>query len=114
MPDSGCVVVVGGTSGLGHEVARHYADLGWDTVLTGRHPGRAAKVAAELGPSTRGIGLDLTRPADIVGALPWLVSSRLERLTQGSGRGGIGLGVIAGDRCPSSRRPRRVTLDRHP
>ncbi|OLE28808.1 MAG: short-chain dehydrogenase [Actinobacteria bacterium 13_1_20CM_3_71_11] len=85
MPDSGCVVVVGGTSGLGHEVARHYADLGWDTVLTGRDPEHAAKVAAELGGSARGIGLDLTRPAGIaaaladVGPVEYLVLSAIAR-----------------------------------
>jgi NAD(P)-dependent dehydrogenase (short-subunit alcohol dehydrogenase family) len=69
MPDSGCVVVVGGTSGLGHEIARHYAEQGRQVVLTGRDAEHAAKVAAELGPSAHGIGLELTRPESIAGAL---------------------------------------------
>jgi NAD(P)-dependent dehydrogenase (short-subunit alcohol dehydrogenase family) len=69
MPDNGCVVVVGGTAGLGHEIARHYAERGREVVLTGRDAEHAAKVAAELGPSARGIGFDLTRPASIAGAL---------------------------------------------
>ena len=69
MPDTGCVVVVGGTSGLGLEIARHYAGRGRDVVVTGRDPDHAAKVAAELGPVTKGIGFDLTRPAGIAAAL---------------------------------------------
>jgi NAD(P)-dependent dehydrogenase (short-subunit alcohol dehydrogenase family) len=69
MPDTGCVVVVGGTSGLGHEIARHYAGRGRDVVLTGRDPDHAVKIATEVGGGTRGIGVDLTRPEDIAGAL---------------------------------------------
>jgi NAD(P)-dependent dehydrogenase (short-subunit alcohol dehydrogenase family) len=69
MPDTGSVVVIGGTGGLGYEIARHYADLGRDVVLTGRDAEHAAKVAAGLGATTRGVGLDLTRPAEIAGAL---------------------------------------------
>jgi NAD(P)-dependent dehydrogenase (short-subunit alcohol dehydrogenase family) len=69
MPDTGCVVVIGGTSGLGHEVARHYAGRGREVVLTGRDPDHAAKVAAELGASARGAGVDLTRPDAVAGAL---------------------------------------------
>jgi hypothetical protein len=34
------VVVVGGTSGLGLEIARYYADRGDRVVLTGRDAGR--------------------------------------------------------------------------
>jgi NAD(P)-dependent dehydrogenase (short-subunit alcohol dehydrogenase family) len=69
MPETGCVVVVGGTSGVGREVATLYAERGREVVLSGRDPERAAKVAAEVGASARGIGLDLTHPAEIVGAL---------------------------------------------
>jgi NAD(P)-dependent dehydrogenase (short-subunit alcohol dehydrogenase family) len=69
MLERGCVVVVGGTSGLGQEVARHYAERDRAVVVTGRDPDHAAKVAAELGGSTRGIGFDLTRPESIAGAV---------------------------------------------
>jgi len=65
----GSVVVVGGTSGLGREIARHYAEEGREVVLTGRDPQRAATVAAELGGKAVGAGLDLTRPHEISGAL---------------------------------------------
>lgn len=69
MPDTGCVVVVGGTSGLGHEVARRYADKGHEVVLTGRNPEHAAKVAAELDGAVTGVGLELSRPDGIAASL---------------------------------------------
>jgi NAD(P)-dependent dehydrogenase (short-subunit alcohol dehydrogenase family) len=62
MPDDGSVVIVGGTRGIGLEVARHYADRGREVVLSGRDAARAATVAKELGGRTTGIGLELTRP----------------------------------------------------
>ena len=66
---AGAVVVVGGTSGLGKEVARHYASAGREVVLTGRDLDRSKSIAGELGGSTTGIALDLTRPAELDGAL---------------------------------------------
>ena len=66
---AGAIVVVGGTSGLGKEVARHYASAGREVVLTGRDPDRSKSIAEELGGSTTGIALDLTRPAELAGAL---------------------------------------------
>src|SRR2546427_2664172 len=69
MPDSASVVVIGGTSGLGREVAKLYAERGRDVVLSGRDPERAAKVAAEIGSNARGVGVDLSRPGEIAGAL---------------------------------------------
>jgi NAD(P)-dependent dehydrogenase (short-subunit alcohol dehydrogenase family) len=69
MADPGCVVVVGGTSGIGREVARHYVERGREVVLSGRDPENAAKVAAELGHRARGIGFDLAQPHTIAAAL---------------------------------------------
>ena len=69
MPDTGSVVVVGGTSGIGYEVGRHYAARGRPVVITGRDPEHAAKMAAELGTTVRGLGFDLTQPEGIAGAL---------------------------------------------
>jgi NAD(P)-dependent dehydrogenase (short-subunit alcohol dehydrogenase family) len=65
MPEQGCVVVVGGTQGLGREVARHYVERGREVVLSGRDPGRAEAVAGELGGKARGIGLDLAEPGQL-------------------------------------------------
>jgi NAD(P)-dependent dehydrogenase (short-subunit alcohol dehydrogenase family) len=63
------VVVVGGTSGLGREVAQHYADAGRTVILTGRDADRAAAVAAEIGGDTRGVALELAQPESIAGRL---------------------------------------------
>lgn len=63
------VVVIGGTAGLGREVARHYAQQGRDVLITGRDGDRAAKVAAEIGPTVYGRSLNLARPQDIEQAL---------------------------------------------
>jgi NAD(P)-dependent dehydrogenase (short-subunit alcohol dehydrogenase family) len=69
MPEPGAVVVVGGTQGLGREVARHYVDQGRQVVLSGRDAGRAEAVAAELGGKARGIGLDLAEPGELADRL---------------------------------------------
>ena len=63
------VVVVGGTRGLGRELAESYADQGREVVLTGRNGATAEACAAEIGGSTRGIGFDLAEPQTIAGRL---------------------------------------------
>jgi NAD(P)-dependent dehydrogenase (short-subunit alcohol dehydrogenase family) len=63
------VVIVGGTRGIGLELARAYAERGDDVVITGRAADRAAEVAADIGGSARGIALDLAEPGAIAGAL---------------------------------------------
>ena len=65
----GSVVVVGGSSGLGQEVARHYADRGAEVVLSSRDAGRAAAAAAEIGGATTGIAVDLAEPESLAAAL---------------------------------------------
>jgi NAD(P)-dependent dehydrogenase (short-subunit alcohol dehydrogenase family) len=65
----GSVVVVGGTQGLGREVAQSYADEGRDVVVTGRDQSRADAAASEIGGRTRGIAFDLADPHTIAGRL---------------------------------------------
>jgi len=65
----GSVVVVGGTSGLGKEVARHYVQADREVVITGRDPTRGGSVAAELGGKTTELAFDLSRPKEIAPAL---------------------------------------------
>ena len=65
----GSVVVVGGTRGIGRELAAVYAGRGRDVVLTGRDEARAQAVAAEIGGGARGLGLDLEQPRAIAGRL---------------------------------------------
>ena len=62
-------VVIGGTSGLGLEIARHRAGTGDEVVLTGRDPARVKEVAASVGESARGIPLELAEPHAIGAAL---------------------------------------------
>jgi len=68
MPD-GLVLIVGGTAGLGREVAAHYAERGGRVIVTGRDPDRAIAVAAEIGEHVTGLGFDLSRPETIGAAL---------------------------------------------
>jgi NAD(P)-dependent dehydrogenase (short-subunit alcohol dehydrogenase family) len=81
----GSVVVVGGTRGIGREIAALYAGRGRDVVLSGRDEAVARAVAAEIGGATRGIGLDLARPREIagrvdgIGAVDHLVLAAIER-----------------------------------
>jgi NAD(P)-dependent dehydrogenase (short-subunit alcohol dehydrogenase family) len=81
----GCVVVVGGTAGLGLEVARHYAGRGREVVLTGRDQRRAEAVAAEVGGKTSGLALDLTEPGELadrlagIGRVAHLVLAAVDR-----------------------------------
>jgi NAD(P)-dependent dehydrogenase (short-subunit alcohol dehydrogenase family) len=69
MTDVGNLLVVGGTAGMGREIARHYLGQGSSVLLTGRDADRAAAVAAELGTEARGVGLDLSEPDRIAAAL---------------------------------------------
>lgn len=81
------VVVVGGTRGLGRELAQYYADRGRDVVITGRDAAGAEACAAEIGGATRGIALDLAEPQTIaerlgdVGDVEFLVLAAIERDT---------------------------------
>jgi len=84
---TGSVVVVGGTQGLGRELAKFYGDLGREVVVTGRDQVRADAAAAELGGNTRGIAFDLAEPHTIaesltdVGEVDYLVLAAIERDT---------------------------------
>ena len=66
------VLVFGGTSGLGREIARYYADAGHRVTLAGRDADRAAAVAGEIGGDTTGIACDLAEPHGIAAALAGL------------------------------------------
>jgi NAD(P)-dependent dehydrogenase (short-subunit alcohol dehydrogenase family) len=65
----GSVVVVGGTRGLGRELAQSYADQGREVVVTGRDGPGAEACAAEIGGATRGVAFDLAEPRTIAGPL---------------------------------------------
>jgi NAD(P)-dependent dehydrogenase (short-subunit alcohol dehydrogenase family) len=70
----GAVVVVGGTTGIGRDIAQRYADRGRPVVISGRDAVRAESIAAEIGNGARGIGLDLTEPHHIAERLASLAT----------------------------------------
>ena len=82
---NGSVVVVGGTVGLGRELAHAYADEGREVVVTGRDQDRAEHAASEIGGRTRGLSFDLAEPHTIadalagVGAVDHVVLAAIER-----------------------------------
>jgi NAD(P)-dependent dehydrogenase (short-subunit alcohol dehydrogenase family) len=79
------VVVVGGTAGIGLEVARAYAERGHEVVVSGRDGARADTVASGLGGRAGGIALDLSEPRALarqlagVGAVDRLVLAAISR-----------------------------------
>ena len=79
------VLVVGGTAGIGLEIARYYADGGHRVTLTGRDADRAAAAAKDIGGETTGLALDLAAPKDIgpalagIDAVDGLVLAAIER-----------------------------------
>ena len=79
------IIIVGGTSGIGLELARHYVTAGREVIITGRDADRAAKIAEELSSNATGLGFDLSHPDEIPAAL-----------ASGAAAGPIGSVVLAG------------------
>lgn len=69
MANGGAVVVVGGSSGIGEAIAKHYAAEGRRVYLSSRDQARADEAAARVGGDTHGIAVDLSQPAGIGEAL---------------------------------------------
>lgn len=82
---AGTVLIVGGTAGIGRELAAHYAARDRSVVLTGRDATSAAAVAYKIGGPTHGISLDLAEPRAIaarlasVGPVDHLVLAAIDR-----------------------------------
>ena len=89
MSDRRSVIVIGGTAGIGREIAQRAAGRGDDVVVTGRDAERTAEIAREIEGNTpgsaRGIALDLADPAALaakladVGSVDHLVIAAIER-----------------------------------
>lgn len=81
----GTAVILGGTAGIGRELATRLAADGMSVVISGRDAARAQAVAAEIGPSVTGIALDLAEPATLrdalagVGQVDALIIAAIER-----------------------------------
>lgn len=69
MAAQGCSVIVGGTSGIGLQLAQTLAARGGEVVITGRDQARTQSIAEKVGKKVRGIGLDLAQPEQIAAKL---------------------------------------------
>lgn len=69
MPDSGAVVVVGGTRAIGLEIVKHYAADGHEIVLTGRDQAHVDDAVKQVEGNVRGLTFDLAHPREIAPAL---------------------------------------------
>jgi NAD(P)-dependent dehydrogenase (short-subunit alcohol dehydrogenase family) len=67
--NDGTVLVVGGTAGVGREVAAHYYKRGQPVVITGREEERCRAAAAEIGTGVTSLAFDLSQPKAIAPAL---------------------------------------------
>ncbi len=81
----GAVVIIGGTAGIGLEIARHYASEGHPVVISGSDDARTREIASGIDGEVTGVGFDLADPAGIasalsgVGAVSRLVLSAIAR-----------------------------------
>jgi NAD(P)-dependent dehydrogenase (short-subunit alcohol dehydrogenase family) len=69
-------VIIGGTAGLGRDLAELCLEKGHRVVIAGRDEERCAGVAAELHPECGSLALDLSRPESIAAALASIDSVR--------------------------------------
>ena len=63
------IVVVGGTSGIGLEIAKEVVARGDKVILTGRDQQRAVEIAASIGPDAQGLAVDISEPEAIAESL---------------------------------------------
>jgi len=79
------IVIIGGTSGIGLELAKDTLSRGDKVVISGRDLENSRGIAASLGEGATGIALDLAKPEEIaaglaeVGKVDGLVLSAIER-----------------------------------
>lgn len=79
------IVIAGGTSGIGLELARDLVARGDSVVITGRDEARTKAIAADLGEHASGVALDLSEPEGIgaqlagIEAVHGLVLAAIER-----------------------------------
>ncbi len=69
MAERTTLVVIGGTSGIGREVAARAAGRGETVILSGRDAEHAKQVATEIGGDTTGIAVDLAKPMELADQL---------------------------------------------
>jgi len=62
-------IIIGGTQGIGLEIAQQMVQRGDQVIITSRDKARTEKVAAELGHGVKALAVDLSKPHDIAAAL---------------------------------------------
>lgn len=62
-------IIIGGTQGIGLEIARRMSMRGEKVIIAGRDGQRCADVARELGGGVSGLAVDLAKPHGIASAL---------------------------------------------
>jgi NAD(P)-dependent dehydrogenase (short-subunit alcohol dehydrogenase family) len=81
----GATVVVGGTRGIGFEIARHFAKAGHDLVLTGQTAANVEGAVASIGGRATGVTFDLSEPETIgpalapIGPVRYLIQVAIDR-----------------------------------
>ncbi|MBN1910702.1 MAG: SDR family NAD(P)-dependent oxidoreductase [Pirellulales bacterium] len=83
------VLVTGGSSGLGREIAQAFVRSGAKVAVAGLEPGAAEAAAGELGPDVLGVQADVTRQDDVdrmVAAALARFGGRLDCLVNAAGR----------------------------
>ncbi len=79
------LLIIGGTQGLGLEIARHYVGRGAEVTVAGRDQAKAERAEAELGHGTKTLCIDLSHPHTLadalasVGRVDGLVITAIER-----------------------------------
>lgn len=79
------IVVAGGTSGIGLELAKDIVARGDQVVITGRDAARTAEIAASIGDGASGVALDISQPETVaaslsgIGRVDGLVLAAIER-----------------------------------
>jgi NAD(P)-dependent dehydrogenase (short-subunit alcohol dehydrogenase family) len=74
--EGAATVIIGGTAGLGRDLAELCLERGHRVVIAGRDLDRCAGVAAELHPECESLALDLSKPEAIADALAGIDSVR--------------------------------------
>ncbi|BAJ31220.1 MULTISPECIES: SDR family oxidoreductase [Kitasatospora] len=78
------IVVTGGGTGIGLEVARRFAEAGERVVIVGRRPGVLDQAAQEIGTNVTPLVCDLADPDAVEAALPAL-PARIDVLVNNAG-----------------------------
>ncbi|MEO5922063.1 MAG: SDR family oxidoreductase [Pseudolysinimonas sp.] len=79
------IVVIGGTSGIGLELAHRVVADGDHVVISGRDQARTEAIAAEIGPGASAVAVDISEPETIaasvagIGHVDGLVLAAIER-----------------------------------